>query len=225
MGATALVAGSALVAAAAAVAAGPSDYNYRINAHDRAIARRIVTVKPDLPELTVPWKGGLVKPDESPDTNDCKGYPADNLTGLTVTGDAEAKYTAEVGLYVDARTGLLATHAMVETDWQRNHPRGKYLSCYGQAALKGAGKGVRLVSVAVVKLPAIGEHQIAMRAILRNPTAAHNIALDAFMFSRGRVETVIFTAGAVDSPADALVLSAIDFRIAAGMASRIPPNV
>src|SRR6266566_58517 len=84
--------GAALAAGSVAGATGGADYQYRKTPADQALAARLVLLRSDLPGLKA-WKGGFVKPDESPSSDPCDFGGPSTKTIPVVTGHKETKYS------------------------------------------------------------------------------------------------------------------------------------
>src|SRR5438094_53001 len=159
-----LAAGAAFVLLAAGAALA-DNYQYRFASADQAAARSAVLLRSDLPMLKG-WKGGSVKPDESPQTaNDsCNGY-LPKESDLVVTGDSETKYALN-GATIDTQATVFQSAAMVEADWKRQPKASEWPKCLHDQWAAAAPKGTTLVSARMLSLPRFGTHQLALQVIV-----------------------------------------------------------
>ena len=116
---------SAALAALVLVLCGAAladNYTYHRTARDDATAGSIAVARGAFP-ASLRLTGGRVKPDETPDTDSCNGR-VPKESDLVVTGDAETRYSSRTSgiVMIDSQVTLLATGAMVKTDFARQLP-------------------------------------------------------------------------------------------------------
>ena len=203
---------------AGAASAGAPNYRFAVNAHDAAVAKRIATIKGDLPPLG--WKGGATKPDRTPDSTTCAGQPRDDLRGLTVTGDAATTYQLP-GTLLAVQVQLLANSAMTEADWQRNHPRSGMLACFAKEFAKDLHQpGAHVVRTKLLPMPQLGDHQWAAQVVVTSPGAAHPALFDIILVSSGRTQYSLLTAAPDTGNADEVATLEVEIRVALGLEAR-----
>jgi len=203
-----------LLVAAAALA---DNYRYRFASADQAAARSAVLLRSDLPMLKR-WKGGAVKPDETPQTatDGCNGY-LPKESDLVVTGDSETKYSLN-GAMIETQATVFRSKGMVETDWKRQPKASEWPKCLRDQWAASGPKGATLVSARILSLPRVGTHQLALEVVFSvTPGVGKQpvrVVSDVVGFSRGRTEIMVGASSLVVSPADIAVTKAISARVA-----------
>jgi hypothetical protein len=201
-----------LTAAAVASASGGGDYVYRKTAADEALAARQVLLRSDLPGLRI-WKGGFVKPDESPSGDPCGfGGPA-STTLPVVTGHKETKYSfGPATLQTEAQ--VLQSTSMIDRDWGKvRDATALMVRCF--RAHPPIPPGTTLVSVAPLSISHREPHWLAVRIVLDGTASGRHfrIAVDAIGFARGRTEIMVLYSGLVLSQADLTVQRLLDQKV------------
>jgi hypothetical protein len=217
----AAVAAVLLLAAGAALA---DNYQYRFTSADQAAARSAVLSRSDLPALNS-WKGGSVKPDESPQTEKdrCNGY-IPKESDLVVTGDSETKYSLN-GFTIDTQATVFRSAAMVDTDWKRQPTPSEMLKCMHDQWATAGPKGTTFVSGRMLSLPHLGTHLLALQitfagsfGVGKQPVHA---VMDMIVFSRGRTEIMIAAGAPVASSSDIAIIKAVSARVAGILGAKL----
>jgi hypothetical protein len=209
----------AATAVAAAAIRGVEPRHY--TAADQAAARSIVLKRADLGPASV-WKGGMTKPDTSPDP-DCGNFNPKE-SDLVITGDAESSYGDAAGLVnYDSEAQILQTAKMVQLDWQRSVEAPGLLPCLRTLFPKSAPASETLVSMARVPVPHISTMTAEYRIVfdLHRTTAPKTVRflIDLLLVGHGRTEINLATDApyAVRGPVEES-----EIRLARLLTARIP---
>jgi hypothetical protein len=206
------VVGVALVAAAVAGATGGADYEYHKTAADQTLAARLVLLRSDLPGLKA-WKGGFVKPDESPSGEACGFGEPSSKTLPTVTGHKATEYSfGPSTLRTEAQ--ILKTRSMVDQDWG-NLRDATALMVRCLRTHPDVPAGTKVVSVVPLSIAHKEPHWLGARLVLDGTTAGQHfrIAVDAIGFASGRTEMMVIYSGLVLSQSDLAVQRILDQKV------------
>jgi hypothetical protein len=142
----------ALVLVQAALAADKQPI--RFNAPDQAAAKA-VTVK--AADLGAGWKGGVKKPDLTPDDT-C----VTKVSDLVVTGAAKSEFTAPA-VVITSESQVLLSPALVGADWRRSIGNAAFMSCTRREVMKT--DDAKVVSFKKVAFPQLTQYAARYRMV------------------------------------------------------------
>jgi hypothetical protein len=203
---------AALAAAAVAGATSGADYQYRKTPADQALAARMVLLKSDLPGLKI-WKGGFVKPDESPSSDPCGFGGPPTKTVPVVTGHKETKYSFGPSM-LQTEAHVLQSESMIDQDWGGlRNATALMVRCFRTHPI--APTGAKVVSVAPLSISHAEPHWLGVRIVLDGTASGRRfrVAIDAIGFARGRTEVLVIDSGLVFSQTDLTVQRLLDQKV------------
>lgn len=213
------VALSAIGLLAVTGAALAENYQYRFTSADQTLAARILLNPSNVPKG---WTGGSVKPDLSPDPLRCPGYYAPKESDLVVTGAKETDFTYKNSQELDTYSTVFQSPAMAETDWHRSNNVPSFFKCLrAKWATLPAGKGSKIISLALLSLPRFGTHSLAYRVVFETSASRQRIAVDSVLIARGRYEVEIDQIAQSPSTRDLANMMAGDRYIARALDAKL----
>jgi hypothetical protein len=178
----------ALTVVAAAAASGSDQEQVHLTTAGQAAAKAAVLRLADLGSGSG-FTGGSVAAGSSA-TPDCTAYHP-KQSDLVKNGDAGSSFSAgAVSIQSDAT--VLATAAMVRTDWQRTI-RPALAGCLGTLFARSLGSSGKVVSVTDLPFPQVGTYSHGYRAVLNVAKAGttSKIVSDFILIGRGRTELTL----------------------------------
>jgi hypothetical protein len=181
----------ALTVVGAAAASGSDQEQVHLTAAGQAAAKAAVLRLADLGSGSG-FTGGAVAPDSSA-TPDCATYHP-KQSDLVKNGDAGSAFAAG-NVSIQSEATVLATTAMVRTDWQRTI-RPELVGCLRTVFARSLGSSGKVVSVADLPFPEVGTYSHGYRAVLSVVKAGttSKVVSDFILIGRGRTElTLVLT--------------------------------
>lgn len=177
----------ALTVAAVAVAAGTDQEQVQLTPAGQAAAKGAIL---RLADIGAGFTGGAVAPDES-STPDCANYHP-KQSDLVKNGDAASSFSLK-GVSISSEASVLASAAMVRTDWQRTI-RPELMSCLRTVFTRSLGTGgSRVVSVSDLSFPHVTTYAHGYRAVLQvvKGDTSTRVVSDFILLGRGRTEITL----------------------------------
>ena len=202
----------ALALAGSAAAGGNDQEQVRLTAAGQAAAKA-ATLR--LADLGSGFAGGPVASAGS-SVPDCASYHP-KQSDLVENGDAATSF-AQGPVRIESDANVLATAAMVRTDWQRT-VRPAITGCLRSVFARSLGAGgSRVVSVSDLPFPQVATYAHGYRAVLSivKGGTTTRVVSDFILIGRGRTEITLN----VTSPPDAAAVAA-EVALARRLAARI----
>jgi hypothetical protein len=188
----------ALTVTLVGVAGAANKPKVHLTAAGKAAARKAVVRKSDLGG-GIGWKGGMRKPDLSPDNALCSSFHP-KVSDLVVIGAARSEWT-NVGLVIESDSEVLRTPRMVRLDWKRTVLSPHLKTCLRSVVKKGLGSKGQLVSLRRFSVPRIKGRIRGYGFIIKVQAAGTKVSMmfDTILIGRGRTEVTLMTAAPLAS--------------------------
>ncbi|MEO9176068.1 MAG: hypothetical protein ABI317_11205 [Gaiellales bacterium] len=202
-----------LTIVASAAASGSDQEQVKLTPAGQAAARSAILRLADLGPVSG-FTGGPVTPGES-STPDCATYHP-KQSDLVKNGDAESSFSQK-NILIESEATVLASAAMVQTDWQRT-VRPELAGCLRALFARSLGASGKVVSVSDLSFPQVATYAHGYRAVLQVVKAGttSRVVSDFILFGRGRTEITLN----VTSPPSTST-AAVEAQLAGTLAARI----
>lgn len=182
----------ALVLVQAALAAEKQPI--RFNASDQAAAKAVTLKAAD---LGPGWKGGVKKPNLTPD-NTC----AMKVSDLVLTGAAKSEFKGQ-GATITSESEVLQSAALVAADWQRSVGNAAFMACTRRELLKL--DEAKVVSFKKIAFPKLTRYAVRYRTVADygETGSSVRVLVDLILLGQGRTEISLIVSTRYADRADA----------------------